>query len=567
MKKVLLSALTIIILGGMSLISCGPEETTPAATTPAATTPVATTPPATTPTATANTTAGGMREIPQVVEALEVPGPSPDGIVGGRVHLTGVQNVANFGDPEQNSNPTDAMYTAVACEPLLRYDGEGNLVPWLAWKFEIAPDGSSITFYLREGIKFQDDTPFNAEAVKFNLDKQINPASVWPDMKPVEKCEILGDYTVKLTFKGGQFNWPVVKSLAGAFSCLMFSPTYLKNNAPDYKRTHVIGTGPFRLVEFKRDEYVKFDSFDGYWRGKPFLDGIDYKIIPDANTQLMAFRSGEIDTLMVQPKDRESLESDGFEVVEMPAIFVSPLALIPSSNDPNSPLSDIRVRRACEYAINKKALLDTLGYGLGATCNQIFPENDPCYNPDTVGYSYNPDEARRLLKEAGWEKGLKLSFYLVDFLSMDFPLAVQGMWQDVGIETEIIRLSILQINDMVSGPTARGWQGWFYSYCSSGPGIDPAMALMYGPINNNLFWISCTQPQELLDLAAAGAAELNMENRIKIYQEISKKMVDDYAQWLFMYYSLGLVSVSPRIKGTDLTQGSQFAYAFAWVED
>lgn len=150
----------------------------------------------------------------------------------------------------------------------------------------------------------------------------------------------------------------------------MFSPTYLANNAPDYKRTHVIGTGPFKLVEFKRDEYVKFDKFDGYWRGKPFLDGIDYKIIPDANTQLMAFRSKEIDTLMVNPKDRESLEADGFEVVEMPAIFVSPLCLIPSSNDPNSPLADIRVRRACEYAINKQALLDTLGYGLGATCNQ-----------------------------------------------------------------------------------------------------------------------------------------------------------------------------------------------------
>jgi peptide/nickel transport system substrate-binding protein len=550
----------------MCLLSCGKQAaTTPTATTPTATTPTATTPTATTPTATA--TGGGMQEIPNVVEELEVPGPSPDGIFGGRLHLVGVQNVANFGDPAQNSNPTDASYTMNACESLLRYDGEGNLKPWLAWKFEIAPDGSSLTFYLREGIKFQDDTPFNAEAVKYNLDIQLDPNAVWPDMKPVEKCEVLDGYTVKLTFKDGKFNWPVVRSLSGAFSCLMFSPTYLANNTPEYKRTHMIGTGPFKLTEYKRDEYIKFDRFDDYWRGRPFLDGIDYKVIPDANTQLMAFRSGEIDTLMVNPKDRESLEADGFEVVEMPAIFVSPLTLVPSSNDPDSPLANINVRRACEYAINKQALLDTLGYGLGAVCNQIFPENDPCYNPDTVGYPYNPDEARRLLKQEGWETGLKLKFYLVDFLSMDFPLAVAAMWEEVGIETEIIRLSILQINDMVSGPNAKGWDGWFYTYCTSGPGVDPAMALMYGPINHGLFWISCHQPEELNDLADEAAAELNIEKRIEIYQEISKKMVDEYAQWIFLYYPLGLTSVSPRVKGASYLEGSQFAYAFAWVEE
>jgi ABC-type transport system substrate-binding protein len=501
------------------------------------------------------------------VEALEVPGPDPEGKYGGRLHLVGPMNIANMGDPTQNSNPTDASYTAVACEALLRYDGDGNLSPWLAWKYEIAEDGSYINFYLREGIKFQDDTPFNANAVKYNLDFQLDPSAVWPDLKVFEKCEVIDEYTVKLIFKNGKLSWPAIKALAGGFSGLMFSPTYLANNTPEYKRLHMVGTGPFKLVEFKRDEYVKFDRFDDYWRGKPFLDGIDYKIIPDANTQLMAYRSGEIDVLGVQPKDREILEADGFEVVEMPQIFVSNLALIPSSNNPDSPLADIRVRQACEYAIDKQGLVDTIGYGLGEVANQLYPESDPCHNPDTVGYPYDPDEARQLLKEAGYEKGLKLKFYQVDFLSMDFPLAIQDMWTQVGIETEIVRLSILQINDMVSGPTAKGWEGWFYSYAMAGPGIDPHLALAYGPVNDGLFWISCEQPEELTELAHQGADEVNPEKRVEIYQEISKKMVDDYAQWLFLYYPIMLTSTSPRIKGTSLTQGSQFYYAFAWLED
>ncbi len=522
MKKIGFLALTVILLVSMLLGSCAEPEVSPTPTT-------------------------------------ETPTPK----FGGRLHLVGAGNIANFGDPNQISNPGDAAYTFVACEPLLTFDAEGNLAPWLAREYEIAPDGSSITFYLQEGVKFQDDTPFDADAVKYNIDIQITTPA-WPNFKPFEKCEVLDKYTVKVSFKDGKFDWPSVRSLAYFFSGLMFSPTYLRNNTPEYKRTHMVGTGPFKLAEYKRDEYVKFDRFDDYWRGRPYLDGIDYKIIPDLNTQLMAYRAGEIDVLGVQPKDRESLEADGFEIVEMPATVVIVLALIPSSNNPDSPLADINVRRACEYAIDKQLLLDTIGYGLGGVCNQIYPENDPCHNPETVGYPYNPDEARRLLKEAGYEQGLKLNFYQVDFLPMDFPLAIQGMWAEVGIETEIIRLSILQINDMVVAGGS-GWEGWFYAFAVAGPITDPASALINGPINYNTTWCSNWEPPELIELAKLGAAELDVEKRVQIYQEISKKMVDDYAQWLFLYYPIGLTSVSPRVQGATFA-GIPFAYAFAWVE-
>jgi len=525
MKKILSLVLVVaMVLGSINLIACG----------------------------------GGGEEGAPPTEEEGTP------IIGGRLHLIGAGNIANIGDPNQISNPGDAAYTFVACEGLLRFDNEGNLQPWLAREYEIAPDGSSITFYLQEGIKFQDDTPFDADAVKYNIDIQLTTPA-WMNLKAFESCQVIDKYTVKMNFKDGKFDWPAFKSLGGFFSCMMFSPTYLRDNTPEYKRTHVVGTGPFKLVEFKRDEYLKFDRFDDYWRGRPYLDGVDYKIIPDPNTQLMAFEAGEVDTLGVQPKDREDLESKGFEVQEMPLTVAINLALIPSSNNPDSPLADINVRRACEYAIDKQALLDTIGYGLGKVTNQIYPDNDPNYNPDVVGYPYNPDKARELLRQAGYEHGLKLKFYQVDFLTSDFPLAIQGMWAEVGIEMELIEISILQINDMVAAGGA-GWDGWFYAFAVAGPNVDPASGLINGPINYNTTWCSNYEPEELMDLARAGASELDPEKRVQIYQELAKKMTDEYAQWLWLYCPIGLTSVSPRVKGVDFSQiGSEYPYAFAWV--
>jgi len=487
------------------------------------------------------------------------------GIEGGRMNMIGAGNIANIGDPYQISNPGDAAYTMVACEPLIRMDANGILQPWLAKDWEIADDGSSITFYLQEGVKFQDGTDFNADAVKYVVDLNIETPN-WMNLKAFESCDVLDEYTVRVNFKDGKFDWPAFKSFGGFFSCLMFSPTYLENNTDDYKRTHVVGTGPFKLVEFQRDELLKFDRFDDYWRGTPYLDGIDYKIIPDQTTQLIAFKAGEVDMLGVQPKDKEDLLADGFEVVESPATTVINLCFIPSSNNPDSPLSNVDVRRALECAIDKDALVEGLTYGLGHATYQMFVEGDPSYNPDVVGYHYDLDRARELLENAGYGNGFKTSIVLVDFLPLDLPIAIQDMWAQIGVETEINRISILQINEMVSA-TGSGWEGWFYAYSIAGPNTDPASALINGPINYNTTWISNWEPPELMDLARAGASELDETTRYEIYRELSIKMVDEYAQWLFLYWAPGLYSIAPKIKGHTVSEGTEFfAFTFAYIQ-
>ena len=240
---------------------------------------------------------------------------------GGRLILIGPSNVSNIGNPDELSNPTDAGYSFVATEGLMRLDAAGNLEPWLAERWEIAPDGSSVTFFLRKGVKFHDGTPFNADAVKVNVDIQIK-TKAWANMRTVQSCDVIDDYTVRLNFVDGKFDWVVMNSLAGFFSCMMFSPTALQTKDAKWLRSNPVGTGAFKLVDYKRDQHIKYDRFDEYWGGKPYLDGIDFKIIPDPTTSLLAFKSGEVHAVGIQTKDAADMIRVVMRYVKTPALFL-----------------------------------------------------------------------------------------------------------------------------------------------------------------------------------------------------------------------------------------------------
>src|SRR4030043_333047 len=417
-----------------------------------------------------------------LVSTLVLPSCGPSVPEGGRLQLVGAGNIANLGDPNAISNPGDAAYAFPCIEPLLMIGKDGSLKPWLAERFEIAEDGSYMMLYLAQGVKFHDGTNFNAEAAKYNLDNGIN-STVWPNMKACSKAEVIDEYTVKLYFKDGKFDWGAAKSLAGFFSVRMFSPTSLKNNTDDWKRTHVVGTGPFKLMDFQRDQVLKYDRFDDYWKGKPHLQGLDYNIIPDPTTSLLAYKSGEVHVIMVQASDAQDLIDSGFTIAETTGMGMN-LCLIPSSNVPESPVSNIKVRQAVEHAINKQALVDGLTYGYGNVSNQEFASFCAENDPTTVGYPYDVAAAKQLLKDAGYPNGVTIKFWMADFIPLDLPLALQDMLKQADITLEIEKISIVQLSDMIAlgGP---GWGGYFYSFGFPGTTVDTASALPNGPLNGN----------------------------------------------------------------------------------
>jgi peptide/nickel transport system substrate-binding protein len=340
----------------------------------------------------------------------------------------------------------------------------------------------------------------------------------------------------------------------------MFSPTSIKGHDSDWQKTHAVGTGPFILTEFVRDQKLVYDKNPDYWRGEPYLDGVDYQIIPDATTQLLSYKAGEIQVVGVQLKDVDSLKAEGYEIIESQAMIFN-FALIPASKDPNSPLSDIRVRQAVQYAINQDELIQGVTYGYGHTAQQEFCI-EPYMDPDTVGYPYDPDKAKQLLEAAGYGGGLTLTLNIGDTMVMDAPLLLQDMLSRVGITLEMNKVSYIQIGSIIQND---GWNGFMYSYAFPGEAIDPGFtASLY--MNHGGVWISTYQPDDIQALVDEAATEPDVAKRTALYQKISKMMTDQCLHQ-YLYWTGSFTSISPDLKGHTIGQYKEwFAYTFSYFD-
>lgn len=564
MKKLIFLTLAIILIFSLVLIGCSKTTTTTVATTPVKTTPVVTTPAKTTP---AQTTPA-VTTPTDTLGALARPA---GGKSGGRLQLQAGVDINNIGDPMGTAGPSDAAFSFPCVEPLVIIDKNNNLSPWLAEEILPAADHSSLTLKLRKGISFTDGTPFNAEAAKYNIDDGIN-STMWPNMKKVKTCTAVDDYTIRLDFVDGKWDWTAVRSLAGFWSVMMFSPTYLKNHTAEEKMTTVVGTGPFILKEYTRNQKLSYDRNDAYWRGKPYLDGIDYNIIPDATVALLAYKAGVLDLLGVQAKDAKGLLDAGFQITESTDMVFN-MCVLPSSRNPTSPLADLRVRQAFEYALDKQELVDALTYGYGKATNQLFCL-PPYMDPTVVGYPHDVAKAKALLTAAGYPHGLTTTLYYVQGMATDLPLAIQGQVAEAGITLNLEGVGYIKFVAMIQG--GEGWEGYMFVYGFPGTTVDPASTLGNGALNAvrgadgkwaPTTWLSCDQPQELCDIFEKSNQETDYAKRVVLIQSISKKMTDTYCQWTYMYYSPSLTSLAARVHGYTAGQYTEFQpFTFVWLD-
>jgi peptide/nickel transport system substrate-binding protein len=462
-------------------------------------------------------------------------------------------NILNIGNIKEQAGPTDAAYSAPVVETLVILDKNGNYQPWLAHSWDIADDYSSLTFYLREGINFTDGTPFNADAVKYIIDIAI--ATPYYDYgHHFDTPVIIDDYTIKVPFKDGQWNWDGFKGLGYWWGFYMFSPKFLAENDDDYLKWHAVGTGPFILKEYIRDQKLIYEKNPDYWRGEPYLDGLEYEVIPDQTTQLLAFKSGEVHFVGLQLKDVDRMKADGFDIIESEDLVLGS-CLIPSSADPNSPLADIKVRQAVQYAIDQEGLIEGLTYGYGHPCQQLYPL-EPWTASDVVGYPYDPVKAKQLLADAGvGPEGLDLNAWVVEG-STDLPLAVKDMLEQVGIHLNINVISYLQSSSLIFGG---GWDGFMFGAQWVGYSMDPAFSpwMFFSPG----MWTSIYKDPDVQALMAQGTSEPDPNNRIAIYQEMDRICTDN-CYFQYFYWSGTFSSKSPFVKGYT---GGQFKEFFVWT--
>ncbi len=315
-------------------------------------------------------------------------------------------------------------------------------------------DDTTYVFRLRKGVKWHNKPPLNgrelvAEDVKFTYDRFLTETGNANRflLEPVDRVEVIDRYTVKFLLKE-PFVW-FVNTLAYPWSTWIIAPEMVQQFGDLKKVETAIGTGPFLLERYEPNVKVVFTRNPEYFRpGQPYVDGVEWLIIPDESTALAMYRTGQIDlgpqrTSAVRQQDLESLKQSHPHLVYRDILSIVTGAIIMRVDQP--PFNDVRVRRAISHAIDRQGLIEAV-WGRGeptpAVARGLVEWSLPV---DQLGagakyYQYDPKEARRLLAEAGYPKGFKTQLTVTTGLGRDLvddAQLTQRYLKDVGIEAEL----------------------------------------------------------------------------------------------------------------------------------
>jgi ABC-type transport system substrate-binding protein len=397
------------------------------------------------------------------------------------------------GWPGETLNNQKLWLNWIVFENLVRLGADAQPIPWLATKWEWAPDKKYITFTLREDVDFSDGTHFTAAAVKLDYDQLINDKDPGV-IDSWDRVEVIDDYHVRIYLKLNRIDfWGTV----GGWQSFIVSPTVLKQGL-DYTKEHPVGTGPFVFKSFEKDVSMKMAKNPNYWqKGKPYLDGIEFYTVKELLTMQSMMEAGEADlALLQQSKFLKDLGDKGFNVT---AQYGGTNFLIFDTAVEGSLTNDPNIRKAIEYAINKKDMADALGYGYLAVNNQISPPGNPSFNKDLPSRDYNPAKAKELLKAAGFETGLKLKI-ITDSLSQDIAQYVQQYLKDVGVTLDIEIIDNAKYWDYI----AKGWNGILAAGYGT-PVYYPSFLTGYFP-PRGVIDVSCKIPDNIVTDANAAMA-------------------------------------------------------------
>ncbi len=441
LSKLVLLNLALILIASLLAIGCSSETTTSPSPTTTATSSPTTTKPApttTTPSPTATTPAikkGGTLKV--------IYGVSP--------------NAIGYGPAMQRSD--DILAASPCVETLLQVDETGAIIPWLATSITNDAATNTTLVKLREGVKFHDGTPFNAEAVKWNMEGQraINKA----ELRSVASIDVIDDYTLRLNLS--KFDNGLDFALTSYVGC-MVSPTYFKNNGGEEAvKNYPVGTGPFKFVSFQRDVSLKYTKFDGYWQtGKPYLDAVEFIYIADPMVQLASFKAGEGDIILgVEANDAKSLEASG--KYDFNKCLGALFGLSGDGSHADSPFADIKVRQAMEYALDRDPIMNAIGLGYWESTDQPCGTKTWGYNKTPSPYAYNLDKARQLLVDAGYAYGLNVNLTIrnTPASSVDMYTAILDQLNEAGFNLTLDIADPARFNDYV---IKTGWNntllGW-----------------------------------------------------------------------------------------------------------
>ena len=542
MKKLLFIILAIIITGSMILLGCGGNETITTTKTTTTTQTTSTTATSTT-TSTATTPAAGQPVSGGTLRIIYAAAPA---VLGGSIE----------------QGPFDLFVLLGGVEKIMDYNDDQVIAPWLAESVDQDATAKTITVKLHPGIKCHDGSDFDADALMWNFQNQVERKRIgylnqWVGMDKVDKTTVVihyqGDYNNQLL---AAWLWSPPMYSKGAWDKAVSAT----GDASDWARNNFSGTGPFKLKEYQRDVKLVLERFDDYWGPKPYLDTVEWIFIPDSVTASAMMQAGEADIWIGGPvNDQLHLESLG--LVRQMGLGGIP-CIYPNTVAETSKWKDSRLLNALEYALDKPAIAKALGQGQYTAMKMLSPKGRAGYDEAYVGHPYNPDKAKALLAEAGYPNGFNIKLTAL-VGAEDTCTALKQYWDAVGIITEI---DIADPGRFYGGLYGMGWDDLLLTGYGEGD--------MLANFQNNL------GDQPLTHMAAASYAipdellELSMESRTYPDKAGQDAIMKEITIWIAehdfiipLWLAPGSFVRQPWLHCDYLQQGGfTFYFSHYWIE-
>lgn len=436
-----------------------------------------------------------------------------------------------------------------AYDRLVRYKGNSTEVePSLATSWETSPDGKTWTFHLRKDAKFQDGSPVDANAVKFSFDRLMKIAKGPADNFPtLDKVEVVDPSTVKFTLKAQFAPFLSTMALDGAS---IINPKVLEKEkngdlAQAYLAENAAGSGPYKIVEWQKGQYIKLEANPTWWGGQPKLKTIMLKIVKEAAAQRLQLEKGDIDIAenLLVDQFKELAKSPDVAVNEYPSLTVDYVYI----NNQKPALKDPRVRQALSSAVDYQGIIDGIQSGHATRLAGPVPKGLWGYVPDLPMYNKDIPKAKDLLKQAG-ASDLKLTILVSDARSYweQEALALQASFQEAGVKAELEKLANATARQKIDkGDFDLAFGVWSPDYA------DPFMFMDFWfnsgkwglPGNRSRYKNENTDKQ-----LAAAIATSDQAARVQIYTDLQKQIVQE-APYILLYQYNYMTAMRKNVKG------------------
>ncbi|MBO0838494.1 MAG: ABC transporter substrate-binding protein, partial [Actinobacteria bacterium] len=442
-------------------------------------------------------------------------------------------------DPGGGISGFDGYYLTFIYDTLVHTNPKtGNAEPGLAtsWQFTGA-DKLTFQLTLRQGVKFQDGTPLDAQAVKSSLD-HYRAGGIWGDLFPVAGETVVDDHTLDINLKSPYSPLPLV--LAGRAGMIM-SPTALQKEGKDFGRNPV-GAGPYTFKSWQPGAEIDLSRFAGFWNpnAKPHFNGVTFKVIPDATAMSNAVQTGQIDFAPLITGNAGQIQAARKSSrVNTQLVDVNGMAII-TTNNKVAPFNNVLVRRAVNMSVNRQALADAVeGPGVGKGPAWQFEAPDYwTYSKDLKDYKFDPAQAKQLLAQAGYPNGIT-----VQICNFADPTAVQIEKQTMGqaginldIKQEPVNACVAGLQNATFPMVQIGWIGQASPYYTFQTMFGSTGTGSFGPyqnVDNLLNQIASTYTQQA---------------QKPLFDQMNKTLFDQ-APSVPLYYLVNVFSYNKRLHG------------------